>query len=178
MTIETLTLLLFQLLSLHGPDTRPCTDPYDCVGLAGEIAEAVDTAHAIMPSVPAKTLVTIAWYESGLDQDRHGRLGQGLFGINPRTPLYQYVRDQCDLHPGDPQHCLTAQALGAARYLDIERRRLGSWKAAIEAYGAGYKGSDKGKARYLAGYRRARRTVERMSSPVRRPQKARTSPSP
>lgn len=144
------------LMLEHDGDSGPCEGVEDCAELAFDIGLAVQHAH-VLTGVPEDYLLAIGWLESGLDRTRHGTLGRGVWGLNPRSVAYAYALDQCN---AVPDGCLAAQARVAARYLALERQRCGSWGAALRSYGSGQCTGSAGDA-YVRRWQRALRQVRR-----------------
>lgn len=126
---------ILALLLGYPPALRPCGDAHGqtCAELAAEVADACEVA-AITTGTDAWTLAAIAHAESRYDRNRHGRLGRGMWGINPRGFMHRSASAFCD---ADPERCLLAQAIMAGAYLAHERKRCGSWDGALRSYGSG-----------------------------------------
>jgi len=145
------------LLLAQPAKLRPCdTTEGECSDLAANIAEAADTA-GLVTGVDPSLLVAIAHHETRFNQERVGRKGRGLWGLNPRSRAYRNAVAQCDIWP---EQCTVAQALAAARYLADERRRCGSWDGALRSYGSGRCEGRAGE-RYLRGLRVSIARIER-----------------
>lgn len=163
MTVELAMVVMVILLGLS-PEVRPCDSEEECIGVAAEIIEAVDVASSVT-GIKAETLLVIAYYESGFNEERHGKLGHGVFGLNPRGRPYRDARAMCDVWPN---HCLVAQAVVAGRYLEEERKRCGGMKGAIRSYGSGACDSPGG-AKYLRGFYKTRRAFRAAAARASRP---------
>lgn len=135
---------------------RPCGDLEACIELGAEIAASAEIAGRATGVDPV-VLVAIAHNESRFDASRGGKLGKGLFGLNPRTRMYRDAEALCGIFP---EHCVLAQAVVAARYVADERRRCGGLEGAIRSYGSGRCDSPGG-ARHLRAWRASRAVIRK-----------------